>query len=140
MTNVVIVTHGEFGAYLLEAAEMIIGAQPEGVELVSVSPRVSVEEVREHIAKALEKSRSPDGIIVFTDIFGGTPTNMALPLAQAMPEAEVISGVNLNMLVSVFNYRGKMAKSELAKKIIEDGKKSICDVKALFAGAQKQCR
>lgn len=137
MTSLVIVTHGDFGAYLIEAAEMIVGAQPEGVDLVSISPRVPVDKAREKLAAVLEKRAGAGGIIIFTDMLGGTPTNIAFPLAQNIPDSAVISGVNLNMLLAAFSYRAKLPFEELVRKLVEDGKKSVCDVKALFNAAKK---
>ena len=136
MISLIIVTHGDFGAYLIEAAEMIVGAQPEGVDLVSISSRVPVDKARERLALIMEK-RKDDGMVIFTDMLGGTPTNIAFPLAQKVQNAAVISGVNLNMVLAAFSYRGRMSVEELAHKVVEDGKKSVCDVKALFNAARK---
>jgi PTS system mannose-specific IIA component len=135
MISLVIITHGDFGAYLIEAAEMIVGAQPEGVDLVSISARVPVDAARAKLAAIMEK-RKNDGIVIFTDMLGGTPTNIAFPMAQKTPNSVVISGVNLNMVLAAFSYRGRMSLEELAHKVVEDGKKSVCDVKALFNAAR----
>jgi len=137
MISLIIVTHGEFGAYLLEAAEMIVGAQTEGVDLVSISPRVSVEAARDQLAAILEKRAVCGGTLILTDMLGGTPTNIAFPLAQKISASSVISGVNLNMVLSALSYRGRMTLENLSLKVTEDGKKSISDVKALFDAAVK---
>ncbi|MFA6583318.1 MAG: hypothetical protein WCS77_03390 [Elusimicrobiaceae bacterium] len=135
MTNIIIVTHGDFGAYLVEAAEMIIGVQKEGVELVPISQRIPVEKASERLSAVIEKF-AEDGAIIFTDILGGTPTNISIPKVQGRENMAVISGVNLNMLLSAFSYRGKLSHPELVKKVLADGIKSICDVSGLFAKAQ----
>lgn len=137
MTNVIVVTHGDFGAYLVEAAEMIVGPQTEGVALVPICPRTPVEAAAMKLSEALDRFdyKGSEGTIVFTDIFGGTPTNIAVPRAQGRRNTAVISGVNLNMLLSAFSYRGKMGFAELVEKILADGAKAIRDVTALMAKA-----
>ena len=129
MINFIIVTHGEFGAYLVEAAESIVGRQEEGVRTISISARVAVGELRERIRRALHDLRSPQGIILFTDMFGGTPSNLSFPLIKDMPQTEVISGVNLYMLVSAFTHRADCHLPELMEKVIADGQKSVCDIR-----------
>jgi PTS system mannose-specific IIA component len=138
MINLIIVTHGELGAYFAETAEMIVGQQPEGVEILSISPRVSAEKAKKELLSTLKKTHSKEGTIIFTDILGGTPTNIAVPSSENMKDVAVISGVNLNMIVTAFSYRFKLPFAELVSKIISDGKKSICEVKKLLAKIQKK--
>ncbi len=132
MINLIIITHGEFGAYLVEAAEWIVGRQPQGVEVISISPKTALDKVRENLNEAVARNNSPDGLIFMTDMLGGTPTNMVLPLAKDLSNSAVICGININMLVSAFSYRSAMSLENLANKILEDGRKSICDVKNLL--------
>lgn len=138
MINLVIVTHGELGAYLAETAEMIVGEQPEGVEVVSISPRISAEMARKELTTVLEKTHTKEGTIIFTDILGGTPTNIAVPSTEKLDNVSVISGVNLNMIISAFSYRFKLPFRELVSKVTSDGKKSICEVKKLLTKIQKR--
>ena len=130
MVNFVIVTHGEFGAYLVEAAESIVGRQGEGVAVVSISSRLSVEEVRRRVEAAVRDLRGAGGLIVATDIPGGTPSNTALPAAKDLPDVAVISGLNLYMLITAFTHRKDLGVSALRDKILADGQRSIKDVKA----------
>ena len=109
MINFIIVTHGEFGAYLVEAAESIAGPQTEGVKVISISSRLSVPEIRERIAKAVKDLRSPEGLVLFTDMPGGTPSNLSFPMIKDEPNAEMISGLNLNMLLYAFSHRAGRA-------------------------------
>jgi PTS system mannose-specific IIA component len=132
MINLVIVTHGELGVYLAETAEIIVGKQPEGVEILSISPRISAQQAQRQLAKIIEQVHSKDGTIIFTDILGGTPTNIAMPSAESADNIAVITGVNLNMLINAFSYRLKLPFKELVDKITSDGKKSICEVKTLL--------
>jgi mannose/fructose-specific phosphotransferase system component IIA len=139
LINFLIVTHGEFGAYLVEAAEGIVGRQPEGVRTVATSSRLSVAEIRLRVERALRDLSGPDGIILFTDMPGGTPNNLCFPLIKDSPRVELISGVNLYMLVSAFSHRSDMTLESLVGKLVHDGQKSIRDVRQMFltgAGAR----
>ncbi len=132
MINFIVVTHGEFGAYLVEAAEGIVGRQTHGVRTIATSSRLSVPEIKQKIARALRDLASPDGIIVFTDMPGGTPNNLAFPLVKDAPKAEMVSGVNLYMLVSAFGNRDRLNLERLVEKCVADGQKSIRDVRQMF--------
>ena len=79
---------------------------------------------------------SPDGIIFMIDMPGGTPMNVALPLVKDMPNTAVICGVNINMVTSAFSYRASLDFDALTAKLLEDGKKAICEVKSLLLGGR----
>jgi mannose/fructose-specific phosphotransferase system component IIA len=132
MINIIVVTHGEFGAYLIEAAEGIVGAQTAGLKNVSISPRMTLERVRECVAAAIEDMRSEDGLVFLIDMPGGTPMNVVLPLAKDMEKCAVICGVNINMMTSAFAYRRSLDFDKLQTKILEDGRKAICEVRSLL--------
>lgn len=135
MINFIVVTHGEFGAYLVEAAEGIVGRQSKGVRVIATSSRLSVPEIKEKIERALRELASPEGIIVFTDMPGGTPNNLAFPLVKETPRVEMVSGVNLYMLVSAFSHRDHLVLPRLLEKVVADGQKSIRDVRGMFMAA-----
>jgi len=135
MINFIIVTHGEFGAYLVEAAEGIVGRQASGVRVVSTSSRQSVPEIKRRIERALAELASGDGIVLFTDMPGGTPNNLSFPLIRDEKKVEMISGVNLYMLVSGFSNRDLLPLPKLVEKIVADGQKSIRDIRAMFVAA-----
>lgn len=132
MINIIVITHGEFGAYLIEAAEGIVGVQREGLRNLSISPRMTLEKVKETVNSAISEMRSPDGLIILIDMPGGTPMNVALPLARDVDKCAVICGVNINMVTSAFAYRQTLDFERLAAKIMEDGRKAICEVKSLL--------
>jgi len=136
MINIIVITHGEFGAYLIEAAEGIVGVQHEGLKNISISPRMSLEKVQSITAAAAAEMRSEDGLIFMIDMPGGTPMNVALPLAKDIAKSAVICGVNINMLTSAFAYRADLDFDGLVKKILEDGRKAICEVKSLLLGGK----
>lgn len=137
MINIIVITHGEFGAYLIEAAEGIVGVQHEGLKNISISQRMSLEKIQSAIEGGIAEMSSPDGIIFMIDMPGGTPMNVVLPLVKDMPNTAVICGVNINMLTSAFAYRQRMGFDELVAKLLEDGKKAICEVKSLLLGVKK---
>lgn len=132
MINFIVVTHGEFGAYLVEAAESIVGRQTQGVRVVGISSRLSVPEIQERIRKAIEELRSAEGLVLFCDMPGGTPGNLSFPLLKDAPRVEMISGVNLYMLVCAFSHREDLPLGKLVDKIIADGQKSIRDIRQMF--------
>ena len=132
MINFIIVTHGEFGAYLTEAAESIVGRQEEGVRVISISSRVGVAEIRQRIQSAVTQLRNAEGLILFTDMPGGTPSNLAFPLLKDVRNAEMITGLNLYMLISAFSHRADLPLPELVEKVLADGQKSVCDVRRRF--------
>ncbi|MEK7744995.1 MAG: PTS fructose transporter subunit IIA [Elusimicrobiota bacterium] len=132
MVNLIVVTHGEFGAYLVEAAEEIVGVQESGVRCVSISSRLSVAEVREHLARAMEELRTEEGLIIAVDMPGGTPCNIAMSLAKDDPMTRVVCGVNLYMIVTAFSRRRRAGLDELCEAVIAAGKKAILEMKSLL--------
>mgnify|MGYP001576768502 FL=1 len=134
MVNIIVITHGEFGAYLIEAAEGIVGVQHEGLKNISISPRMSLDKVTSVTEAAIAEMRSEDGLLFLIDMPGGTPMNVALPLAKDIAKSAVICGVNINMLTSAFAYRKDLSFDGLVKKILEDGRKAVCEVKSLLLG------
>ncbi|NLI09667.1 MAG: PTS sugar transporter subunit IIA [Elusimicrobia bacterium] len=132
MVNIIIVTHGDFGAYIAEAAENIAGQQNEGVKNISVSQKMSLEDVTQKVEKAAKEYYVQDGLIFLTDMPGGTPMNVSLPIAAKMENTAVICGLNLSMAVSAFANRKNLSFEELVEKIQTDGKRAICEVKKLL--------
>ena len=136
MVNIIVITHGEFGAYLIEAAEGIVGVQHEGLKNISIAPRMSLDKVTSVTEAAIAEMRSEDGLLFLIDMPGGTPMNVALPLAKDIAKSAVICGVNINMLTSAFAYRKDLSFYGLVKKILEDGRKAVCEVKSLLLGRE----
>ena len=137
MVNFLIVTHGEFGAYLVEAAETIVGRQ-EGMRVVGISARLSVPEIRERIQRSVKELVGGDGLILFTDMPGGTPSNLSFPIIKDAAKVSMISGVNLYMLVSAFSHRYDLPFDRLVEKILNDGQKSIRDIRQMFLSSAKR--
>ncbi|MEE8425309.1 MAG: hypothetical protein V3S11_05750 [Elusimicrobiota bacterium] len=131
MVNIIIITHGEFGAYLVEAAEAIVGRQ-EGVRSISISSRLPMGEARGRLERAVSELRGDGGLVVATDMPGGTPSNLAMPIIKDMENVRIVSGVNLYMLVTAFNSRGTMKLEALAEEMLSAGRRAIQDIKSMF--------
>jgi len=132
MTGIIIVTHGSFGAYLLEACEHIVG-EKENIRSISIVHRMSMNDIIESVRKNTEEiMKICDSIIYFVDIPGGTPMNVVLEFAKDIEKAAVICGVNMSMIISAINYRENMDFKALIDKIISDGKRSVCEVKSIL--------
>lgn len=103
--GVVIVTHTDYGDKLLKAAEMIIGPQ-EHTRSVSVDVGVDTAEIVKALSRAIKEVERGNGVIILTDMFGGTPTNLSLSLI-GQHRIEVVTGVNLPMLIKILSTRTK---------------------------------
>lgn len=117
--GVVIVTHADYGKGLIRAAEVILGPQ-ERVASLDVDISKEVEKIIGDIKKAVKETDTGAGVLILTDMFGGTPTNLSLSLLGSM-NIEVITGVNLPMLLKVLGQR----KSPL-EETAADAKKAGC--------------
>ena len=99
MIGVVVVTHGQLATELVNAAEMIVGDLPQ-FTAVSIGWHDDVNDAREEIAQAIERVRGDGGVLLLTDMFGGTPSNLAMTFIDTN-QVEVITGVNLPMLIKL---------------------------------------
>ncbi|MCD6319100.1 MAG: hypothetical protein J7M03_00300 [Candidatus Desulfofervidaceae bacterium] len=111
MIGIVLVTHGNLGQALLEAATFISG-KVRGIKVVSVQDE-AIDDLREAIAKAIKEVNTGSGVLILTDMFGGTPSNLSFSFLEP-GEIEVITGVNLPMLLSAINKQENSSLSELA--------------------------
>lgn len=123
MTGVVIVTHYRLGEEFLQALRLIVPDAPP-VQAVSVDPKQSVDEMREAIADALRRADTGEGVLVLTDMFGGTPSNISLSFL-AEHRVEVVTGLNLPMLIKLATMTEKKPLDELAAFIKEYGQRNI---------------
>jgi PTS system mannose-specific IIA component len=121
--GVVIVTHYRLGDEFLQALRLIVPEAPE-FRAVSIEPTQSVEEMRSHIAAALAAADAGEGVLVLTDMFGGTPSNISLSFLDEH-HVEVVTGVNLPMLIKLATLRETRSLEELAAFIKEYGQRNI---------------
>lgn len=125
--GIIIVAHGGYGTAVLSTAESILGPQEDCVS-ISVDAAHDVEDAMRRLRDAVARLDRGDGVIMLTDMFGGTPTNLALSFLEKH-KAEIITGVNLPMLLKVIEARSDMPLAELAAQADEAGKAGI-----VFAG------
>jgi PTS system mannose-specific IIA component len=136
MIGIVIVTHSQLGDALIEATEFIIGKRPEALVSVSIDLNESADVLRAKISKGIKSVSSEDGVLILTDMFGGTPSNLSYSFLEE-GHIEVISGVNLPILIQADNIRKEMKLNELAVKLEEFGKKSISLASSILKGNKR---
>jgi PTS system mannose-specific IIA component len=132
VVGLVVAAHRDFGREMVLAAEGIVGPM-NGVTSVSIQYNHSLDEATSMVQKAVEMTDRGKGVIVFTDMFGGTPTNVALSMLKKK-SIEVVAGVNLPMLIKAHVARRTMALEELASFIKDYGARNI-----IVAGDIFQC-
>ena len=126
----VIVSHGQLANELLAAAETVIG-EIGHVTAVSIGWHDDVDMARSEVERAIKSVSKGSGVVVMTDMFGGTPTNIAA-MFIAPGEVELITGVNLPMVVKLASNTKEISLEELAREIEEQGKNSIYRTSALL--------
>ena len=124
MIGAVIVTHGLLARELLDSAERIVG-RTEGIRAVSMGWDDEVADARQEIQAAIKDVDSGDGVLIFTDMFGGTPTNVSLAFLE-QDKVEIITGVNLPMIIKLTSVRGgEGSLLEVAQELRERGQNSV---------------
>ena len=116
------VTHAGLASALIRSAEMIVGPV-EGCELVEVAPDEKADEIMSRVVAAVER-QSAAGAIIMTDLFGGTPSNMAMSFLKE-GQIEVLTGVNLPMIIEFISRRDRLPVAELAAALQRCGREGI---------------
>jgi len=136
MIGIVIVTHRQLGDALIDASEFILGSRPEAVEAVSIDLKESADKLRKKIVDGIKKVDRKKGILILTDMFGGTPSNLSYSFLEE-GRVEVISGVNLPVLIKAVDSRTKIELSQLAVDLEVYGKKSISLASGILKGNKR---
>jgi mannose PTS system EIIA component len=123
MIGLLIVTHCELGRELLNAAEFIVG-RIEGASAIAVVETTGSEGLRKAIEEKVAALDSGKGVIILTDMFGGTPSNLSLSFLRK-EKVEVLTGVNLPMVIAIVQWRSSLKLSEIAEKALEAGRTGI---------------
>lgn len=123
MIGLVLVTHGRLAAEFLNAMQHVVGKQPQ-VETVCIGPDDDMEIRRSEILEKVKRVDSGKGVIVMTDMFGGTPSNLAISIMDKA-NVEILAGVNLPMLIKLATLRKDMTLKEAVLGAKEAGKKYI---------------
>jgi len=123
MSGVLLVTHGRLGDELIKAAELIRD-EITGMISVSVDAKKGVEDLKKEITAAIKKADTGKGVLILTDLFGGTPSNISLSFLKK-GKIEVLTGVNLPMLLKISEIREQTALIDFANSLKDYGKRNI---------------
>ena len=133
MIGLVIVTHGRLAQEFVYAMEHVVGPQA-AVEAICIGPEDDMERRRQDILAACGRVETGSGVVLLTDMFGGTPSNLAISVMGA-GKIEVIAGVNLPMMIKLAELRGRLSLAEAAMAAQEAGRKYISVASALLQRA-----
>ena len=133
MIGVVVVTHGQLATELVNAAETIVGDLPK-FAAVSIGWHEDVKDARDDIQSAIGRVKGGGGVLILTDMFGGTPCNLAMTFL-AKNQIEVVTGVNLPMLIKAASLRDAAALVDVARQLSEHGRSAIWVATDLLEGS-----
>ena len=136
MVGILIVTHKNLGDALIEAADFIIGSESEAIEAISIDINEDPEKLRKKITQGIKRVTQQEGVLILTDMFGGTPSNLSYSFLEE-GTVEVLSGVNLPVLIKAINSRQKMELGALTECLEEYGKKSISMASGILKGSKR---
>ena len=131
MIGLVLVTHGKLAQEFIAAMEHVVGPQ-KNVKAVCIGPEDDMEERRSEIIDSVAKVDNGQGVAILTDMFGGTPSNLAISVLD-QGKVEVIAGINLPMLIKLASLRGSASLTEAVRQAQEAGRKYINVASQLLA-------
>ena len=137
MIGILIVTHRQLGDALIDCAEFILGERPNAVDSISIDLHQNAGDSRHKLENSIKKLKANDGVLILTDMFGGTPSNLSYSFLEE-GLIEVISGVNLPMVIKAVNLRKEKSLTELAEQLENYGKRSISMASGILKG-NKRC-
>lgn len=123
MIGIVIVTHGKLAEAFVSVTEHVVGKQPQMIA-IGIEPDDDAEQARERILQAIQSANSGEGVVILTDMFGGTPSNLAISVMKS-DGVEVVAGVNLPMMIKLASVRSKMPLSEAVTQAQDAARKYI---------------
>lgn len=136
MIGMVLVTHGRLAEEFVAATEHVVGEQ-EALRAICIGPDDDMERRRADIIEAVNQVDQGEGVVVLTDMFGGTPSNLAISVMEK-GKIEVIAGINLPMLIKLASVRGAGKLEEAVEAAQEAGRKYINIASHVLAGDQKR--
>lgn len=136
MTGILVVTHANLGQALIETVEFITGSSLEQTAFISIDIKEQADVLLAKIKKGIKSVQDDNGVLIFTDMFGGTPSNLSYSFLDE-GKVEVISGVNLPLLLRASNLRTTMDVAPLAESLVEFGKKSISLASGILKGSRR---
>lgn len=132
MIGLVLVTHGHLASEFRAALEHVMGPQSQ-IEAITIGPDDDIEQRRQDIVNAVAAVNTSHGVVILTDMFGGTPSNLAISVMNA-PDIEVVAGINLPMLVKLATVRSEVPLDEAVAQAQEAGRKYINIASRVLAG------
>jgi mannose PTS system EIIA component len=135
MIGIVLVTHGRLAEEFIAATEHVVGEQ-QAIEAICIAPDEDMDQRRQDIIKAVARANQGRGVVILTDMFGGTPSNLAISLL-GQEDIEVIAGINLPMLIKLVSVRKDASLKDAVLAAQEAGRKYINVATNLLAGDKK---
>ncbi|PSC03346.1 PTS fructose transporter subunit IIA [Alsobacter soli] len=132
MIGMVLVTHGRLAIEFRAAMEHVVGPQQQ-VETITIGPDDDMDQRRQDIVSAVEAVDTGDGVVILTDMFGGTPSNLAISVMNG-GKTEVVAGINLPMLIKLASVRGECDLDKAVVQAQEAGRKYINVASRVLAG------
>ena len=132
MIGMVLVTHGQLATEFRSALEHVVGPQTQ-IETITIGPEDDMESRRKDIVAAVKRVNTGEGVVVLTDMFGGTPSNLAISVMEETG-AEVLAGINLPMLIKLASVRGEATLRDATSAAKEAGRKYISVASQLLSG------
>ncbi len=136
MIGILVVTHRQLGDALIDCVEFILGEQPKSLSAISIDISENADTLRKKVAKGIKEVRTKQGVLVLTDMFGGTPSNLSYSFLEE-GSVEVISGVNLPILLKAVDIRKDKTLTELAEHLEGFGKRSISLASGILKGNKR---
>jgi PTS system mannose-specific IIA component len=133
MIGIVLVTHGRLACEFLAALEHVVGPQGQ-IATIVIGPDDDIERRRQDIVEAVRQVDSGQGVAVLTDMFGGTPSNLAISCMTGGRKVEVVAGINLPMLIKLARVRSDVALADAVVMAQEAGRKYISVASRVLAG------
>jgi len=130
MVGILIVSHGKLAEALISSVQFLVG-NLQRVKGISIWPRDRKEEVKDRIQKGVEEVDDGDGVVILTDVLGGTPTNLSLSILED-EKVEVVTGVNLPMLLTLSSYQKGKSLEEISRLAKKSGRRSIALAKKVM--------
>ena len=124
MIGILLITHGDLGPQFISTGKLIGLSSDEGLMALSIDPSESPDAARDKVAQSIKQVSFGDGVLILTDLFGGTPTNISLSFLEE-GKVEVVTGLNLPMMIKAVNSRTDHDLPSLAKLASEAGKENI---------------
>jgi len=130
MVGILVVSHGRLAEALISSVQFLVG-NLQKIRGISIWPKDKGKEVRDRIQKEIEEVDDGDGVVILTDVLGGTPTNLSLSFLKE-EKVEVVTGVNMPMLLTLSSYRKGRSLREIGKLVKKSGRRSIILAKTLM--------